>query len=119
MTLEQAIAYALELASSQDLATSAFRPTTATAPPASAPSVCQPRRPTTGDERAVRPSDSLTTRETDVLHLVAQGLTNAQVAAQFVISPRTVEKHLASIYRKLEVSSRTAAARYATDRDLV
>jgi DNA-binding NarL/FixJ family response regulator len=36
-----------------------------------------------------------------------------------VISPRTVEKHLASIYRKLEVSSRTAAARYATDRDLV
>ena len=119
MTLEQAIAYALALASSQDLATSAFRPTTATAPPASAPSVRQPRRATTADERAVRPSDSLTTRETEVLHLVAQGLTNAQVAAQLVISPRTVDKHLASIYHKLEVSSRTAAARYATDRDLV
>ena len=119
MTLEQAIAYALELASSQDLATSAFRPTTATAPPASAPSVRQPRRATTGDERAVRPADSLTTRETEVLQLAAQGLTNAQVAAKLVISPRTVDKHLASIYHKLEVSSRTAAARYATDRDLV
>ena len=119
MTLDEASTSALALASPQDLATSAFRPTTATAPPASAPSVRQPRPATTGDERAVRPADSLTTRETDVLHLVAQGLTNAQVAAKLVISPRTVEKHLASIYRKLAVNSRTAAARYATDRDLV
>ena len=119
MTLDEASADALALASSQDLATSDCRPATATAPPESAPSVSQPSRATTGDERAVRPSDSLTTRETEVLHLVAQGLTNAQVAAKLVISPRTVEKHLASIYRKLEVNSRTAATRYATDHHLV
>ena len=66
-----------------------------------------------------RSSQLLTARETEVLHLVAQGMTNAQVANILMISPRTVEKHLASIYRKLEVTSRTVAARYATARHLL
>src|SRR5262249_43836768 len=48
----------------------------------------------------------LTTREVAVLCRVAQGLTNAQVAAQLVISPRTVNTHLSGIYRKLGTSSR-------------
>ena len=61
----------------------------------------------------VRSSELLTVRETEVLYLVAQGLTNVQVANMLMISSRTVEKHLAAIYRKLEVTSRTAATRDA------
>jgi DNA-binding NarL/FixJ family response regulator len=61
----------------------------------------------------------LTRRELDVLRLVAQGLTDARVAERLVISPRTVHGHLRSIYGKLGVNSRTAAARYAIDNDLL
>jgi DNA-binding NarL/FixJ family response regulator len=60
----------------------------------------------------------LTTREMEVLRLVAQGLTDAQVAEQLVISPRTVNAHLTSIYSKLGVPSRTAATRYAIEHQL-
>jgi predicted ATPase/DNA-binding CsgD family transcriptional regulator len=56
--------------------------------------------------------DDLTPREREVLRLVAQGLTDAQVAERLVVSRRTVNFHLTSIYRKLEVSSRSAATRY-------
>jgi predicted ATPase/DNA-binding CsgD family transcriptional regulator len=55
----------------------------------------------------------LTPRELDVLRLVADGLTNAQVAERLVLSPNTVSIHLYSIYNKLGVKSRTAATRYA------
>jgi DNA-binding NarL/FixJ family response regulator len=51
----------------------------------------------------------------EVLRLLAQGLTDAQIAEQLVISPRTVNAHLTSIYRKIGVTSRTAAARYALE----
>jgi DNA-binding CsgD family transcriptional regulator len=51
----------------------------------------------------------------EVLRLVAQGLNDAQVADQFVISPRTVNTHLTSIYNKLGVDTRTAASRFAVD----
>ncbi|MCL4258408.1 MAG: tetratricopeptide repeat protein [Anaerolineales bacterium] len=61
----------------------------------------------------------LTGREVEVLRLVAQGLTDAQVAEQLVISPRTVNGHLRSIYSKLDVSSRTAAVHYAVTHHLV
>src|SRR5207247_2206152 len=56
--------------------------------------------------------DGLTAREVEVLRLVAQGLTNEQVAGQLVISPRTVNTHLTSIFHKIGVSSRSAATRY-------
>ena len=46
---------------------------------------------------------------------MAQGLTDAQVAAQLVISPRTVNTHLTSIYNKLGVNSRASAARFAVE----
>ncbi len=61
----------------------------------------------------------LTAREVEVLRLVAQGLTDAQVAEQLVISPRTVNFHLTSIYSKLGVSSRAAATRYAIEHHLL
>jgi predicted ATPase/DNA-binding CsgD family transcriptional regulator len=61
----------------------------------------------------------LTAREVEVLRLVAQGMTNEQVAEQLVISPRTVDTHLTSIYSKIVVSSRSAATRYATEHHLV
>jgi predicted ATPase/DNA-binding CsgD family transcriptional regulator len=63
--------------------------------------------------------DSLTPRELEVLRLVAQGLTDAQVAEKLVVSIRTVSSHLYSVYSKLGVSSRTAATRYALERKLV
>ena len=49
--------------------------------------------------------EPLTPRELEVLRLVAQGLTNVQVAEQLVISPRTVDAHLRAIYGKLAVTS--------------
>jgi DNA-binding NarL/FixJ family response regulator len=61
----------------------------------------------------------LTTREVEVLNLVAQGLTDVQVADRLVISPRTVNTHLTSIYNKLGVDSRTAATRYAMEHNLI
>ena len=61
----------------------------------------------------------LTPREVEVLRLVAQGMTNEQVASQLVISPRTVDTHLTSIYSKIGVSSRSAATRYAMEHHLV
>jgi DNA-binding CsgD family transcriptional regulator len=51
----------------------------------------------------------LTARETEVLRLVAEGLTNAQIAARLVISPATVRSHLAHVFEKLGVQTRTAA----------
>lgn len=63
--------------------------------------------------------DGLTIREVEVLRVVAQGLTNEQVAQRLVISPRTVDTHLTSIYSKIGVSSRVAATRYAIEHHLV
>ena len=62
--------------------------------------------------------DELTAREVEVLRLVAQGLTDAQVAEKLVISTRTVSSHLQSIYRKIQVSSRSAATRYTIEHQL-
>jgi DNA-binding NarL/FixJ family response regulator len=61
----------------------------------------------------------LSQREIEVLRLLARGRTNAQIAEQLVLSPRTVDAHLRSIYSKLAVTSRTAATRYAIDHQLI
>jgi predicted ATPase/DNA-binding CsgD family transcriptional regulator len=61
----------------------------------------------------------LTARETEVLLLLAEGLTNAQIAERLVIRPRTVDSHLASIFRKIGVSTRSAATRYALEHELL
>jgi NarL family two-component system response regulator LiaR len=57
--------------------------------------------------------ESLTGREMDVLGLVAEGLTNDQIAQTLHLSTRTIEAHLTHIYNKLNVSSRTEAAMLA------
>lgn len=61
----------------------------------------------------------LTAREVDVLRLVAQGMTDVQVAEKLIVSPRTVNWHLTSIYSKLQVSSRSGATRYAIEQGLM
>jgi predicted ATPase/DNA-binding CsgD family transcriptional regulator len=79
------------------------------------------REPTSDVALRVSPMypDQLTKREMEVLLLVASGLTDAQVAVQLVISPRTVQGHLRSIYNKINVNSRSAATRYAVEHKLV
>jgi DNA-binding CsgD family transcriptional regulator len=61
------------------------------------------------------PIRHLTKREIEILRLVAQGLTDAQIAEILVISPRTVNAHLRSIYQKLGITSRHAATRLALE----
>jgi DNA-binding NarL/FixJ family response regulator len=78
------------------------------------------RTRTKAHKRALPPSaDGLTEREVEVLRLLARGLTDAQIAEVLVISPRTVNAHLRSIYRKLNITSRTAAMHYAIKQKLV
>jgi DNA-binding CsgD family transcriptional regulator len=57
----------------------------------------------------------LTPREVEVLRLLAQGLTDAQIADRLVVSRRTVHAHLRAVYRKLDVGSRSAATRWALE----
>ena len=63
--------------------------------------------------------DSLTQREVEVLRLLATGITTSQIALKLVVSPLTIQAHIRSIYSKLEVSSRSAATRYAIEKRLV
>jgi predicted ATPase/DNA-binding NarL/FixJ family response regulator/transcriptional regulator with XRE-family HTH domain len=55
----------------------------------------------------------LTPRQAEVLRLLAAGMSNKQIAAELYLSPSTVERHLATIYRKLGLAGRVDAARYA------
>ncbi len=61
----------------------------------------------------------LTTREVDVLRLVARGLSSKQIAAQLVITPKTARNHIEHIYTKIDASSRVAASLYATEHGLL
>ena len=62
--------------------------------------------------------DGLTVRQVDVLRLLADGLSNKQIAAELSLSPGTVERHLATVYRKLGLGGRVDAARYAVNHGL-
>jgi RNA polymerase sigma factor (sigma-70 family) len=75
------------------------------------------------DAGAVKPSfdpelDQLTTRERDVLRLIAQGYTYKEIARELYISVKTVESHVSSVLRKLQLSSRHQLTRWATERKL-
>ena len=71
-------------------------------------------------ERVRQPAqDALTSRELEVLELVAQGLGNKAVANQLHISEATVKTHLVHTFTKLDVDTRTAAVSVAVDRGLI
>ncbi|HEU5101089.1 MAG TPA: LuxR C-terminal-related transcriptional regulator, partial [Roseiflexaceae bacterium] len=65
------------------------------------------------------PGETLTAREIEVLRLLAQELSNPQIAERLVVSRRTVDAHLRSIYDKLGVKSRDAAIRAASEHGLM
>ena len=88
MTMEEAAAYALEVLSENG-------------------ATCDPS-----------PPDGLTPRETEVLSLIAAGRSNRQMAEDLYLSIRTVERHVANIYRKIDVHNRAEAARYALEHGL-
>ena len=82
----------------------------------------RPRSTPAENTAADRPGqypDGLTGREVEVLRLVAQGLTNAEVADRLILSPLTINAHLRSVYSKLGVGTRAAATRYAVERGLL
>lgn len=70
-------------------------------------------------ERGVRGGETLTTRELEVLHLLALGLRNKEIAARLYVSERTINFHLANIYQKLNVSGRTEALSKALAQGLI
>jgi DNA-binding NarL/FixJ family response regulator len=70
-------------------------------------------------ERAPRDTQGLTGRELEVLRLVAAGETNKAIAAELVLSERTVDRHVSNIFAKLGVSSRTAATAHAYEHELL
>jgi two-component system, NarL family, response regulator LiaR len=69
--------------------------------------------------RAPESPETLTERETDVLRLLAQGLSNKEIARELVIGEKTVKTHVSNILSKLGVPSRTQAALYAVRIGLV
>ncbi len=72
------------------------------------------------DAGELRPSsDGLTKRETEVLRLVSQGLTNQEIADQLVISPNTVQVHRSHIMEKLNLHKPTELIRYAMRKGLI
>jgi DNA-binding NarL/FixJ family response regulator len=77
----------------------------------------------TGGAGESRPSfdpelDQLTSREREVLRLIARGYTYKEIARELYISAKTVETHVSSVLRKLQLSSRHQLARWATERRL-
>ena len=66
-----------------------------------------------------RDSHGLTARELEVLRLVAAGRTNRAIAAELVLSERTVDRHVSNIFAKLVVTSRAAATAYAYEHRLL
>jgi predicted ATPase/DNA-binding SARP family transcriptional activator/DNA-binding CsgD family transcriptional regulator len=95
MTLEEAISYALEKEDTDPLTTSA------------------PGEPSTGQALVV-----LSRREEEVAALVAQGMSNNQIAQELYLSEHTVKRHISKILRKLGLASRAEVAAWATERQL-
>lgn len=70
-------------------------------------------------DRMRAPGTALSRRETEVLQLVADGLSNQQISRELFLSQATVKTHLVHIYGKLGVDSRTAAVAVAKERGLI
>lgn len=71
------------------------------------------------ESTALDPYERLTAREREVLHLVAEGHTNTQIADRLFISRRTVETHRANLMRKLDLQSQTDLISYALRRGIL
>ena len=71
-----------------------------------------------GDDAAADDAHGLTERELEVLRQLAAGETNKAIAAELVLSERTVDRHVSNIFAKLGVSSRAAATAYAYEHQL-
>jgi DNA-binding NarL/FixJ family response regulator len=71
------------------------------------------------ESAALDPYETLTAREREVLHLVAEGHTNAEIADRLFISRRTVETHRANLMRKLGLCTQTDLIRYALQRGIL
>jgi DNA-binding CsgD family transcriptional regulator len=91
MTLEQVGAYAMSIAG---------------------PAKPKPRQPHVAPQAFSGDHRTLTACEREVLQLLVQGLSYAEIAGRLVISPRTVNHHLTTIYGKLGVTSRAAAVHH-------
>jgi DNA-binding NarL/FixJ family response regulator len=63
-------------------------------------------------------ADRLSTREREVLRMVASGYTSAEIGSRLMISAMTVNTHIKNIYRKLQVRTRAQAVRFASLRGL-
>lgn len=105
MTLEQALTAQARMGVSDPLPALQIRQT-------------QLQQPTSVAQPSVAPT-GLTAREVEVLRLLAQGLTSAQIAERLTVTPLTVNSHVRSIYSKLGVTTRSAATRYAIEQKLV
>lgn len=75
------------------------------------------QRVDTGEQAAV--TDDLTLREQEVLTLIAEGLSNAEIAEKLVISVKTVDRHRENIMRKLNLHSRVDLVKYALRKGLI
>ncbi|MBD0267983.1 response regulator transcription factor [Pseudanabaena sp. FACHB-2040] len=70
-------------------------------------------------KRAEEPKPDLTSREQDVLTLISDGLSNAQIGDRLYLSPRTVEKYVSSLFRKTDTNNRAELVRFAVDHHMV
>ena len=77
-----------------------------------------PARPVCNGEQSAAGGPQLTSRETAILMAVASGLTTKAISRDLWLSEHTIKFHLTNIYRKLGVSNRSAAVRYAFEHDL-
>jgi ATP/maltotriose-dependent transcriptional regulator MalT len=77
------------------------------------------RVPQLAEPREAEPAGGLTSREIEVLRLLATGATNREIADALVISEHTARRHLQNIFAKIDVSSRAAATAFAYEHDLV
>jgi DNA-binding NarL/FixJ family response regulator len=103
-----ASAYVLKTAHPEDFASAIRQAFTSSIFLAGAPRTAQ-----TAVGAAAQKTADLTTRELEILRLVAEGLSNSEMARRLWVTEQTVKFHLSNIYRKLDVSNRTQAGRWA------
>ena len=111
-----ATAYVIKTAHSEDVGAAvrqAFDPSVFLANGEHRNHIGSGREDTSGDEASEGESKPLTRRELEILQLVSEGYSNAELARMLWVAEQTVKFHLSNIYRKLAVANRTEASRWA------